>query len=125
LKRLFDEQPDLSLNHHLQERLVKACTYYNATLDTLLQQSTTVLLLETDNKAVKKSLTESLDRWRQEWQLKKACLSTIDTGFQRESYLRARATASLDKGMAARKQALADRRPPGQRRSCTPMCICD
>lgn len=108
LKRLFDEQPDLSLNHHLQERLVKACTYYNATLDKLLQQSTTVLLLETDNKAVKKSLTESLDRWRQEWQLKKACLSTIDTGFQRESYLRARATASLDKGMAARKQALAD-----------------
>lgn len=108
LKRLFDEQPDLSLNTHLQERLVKACAYYASTLDKLKEQSKVAFLFETDNKAIKKSFSEGMERWLQEWQLKKACLATIDTGFQRESYLRARATAALDKGVAAKKQAMAE-----------------
>lgn len=106
LKRLFDAEPNLSANTLLQERLVKACTYYTTTLDNLKGQADDALLFETDNKAVKRSLSDGMEKWLQEWQLKKACLGTVNTGFQRESYLRTRATASLEKGAAAKKQAL-------------------
>jgi hypothetical protein len=52
--------------------------------------------VETDNKAIRKSVTEALERVRHEIQLKLACLEAVKAGFLVKTYLEAKALAALE-----------------------------
>ncbi len=84
-------------NEILQERLKKASDYYlnqiNAIIETPFEKSG----FETDNKAIRKKITDALLRFEQEIDIKKACLLSLKNGFDLKDYLDARAKAAIEK----------------------------
>ncbi len=52
--------------------------------------------VETDNKTVRKSVTEALERTRKEGVTKLACLNAVRSGFEIGKYLDARAKSAID-----------------------------
>jgi hypothetical protein len=91
---LLASNPDIATNELLQERIGKACRYF---LDKLSVISGNILAVtvQTDNKAVKKPVTESLNRIKQELTVKQQCLEAMMQGFGIREYLEAKARAVL------------------------------
>ena len=52
--------------------------------------------METDNKTVRKSVSEALERIRKEGVIKLACLNTVRSGFTISKYLDAKAKSAID-----------------------------
>jgi len=97
LNRLLYQNPDTEKNSQLQERLIKACTYYSEKTGLIFKNFFEQFILETDNKAVNKSLKEALNKLEDEVSQKMACLEIVKSGFNVSSYLQARAKASIEK----------------------------
>jgi hypothetical protein len=93
--RHITENPDVENNSMLQERIMKACLYFApkvaAMLETLPEGR-----IETDNKAVLKSLQEALKRFRTDLFVKKSCLGACEKGFRQGIYLETRAKAAIE-----------------------------
>ena len=103
---LISEKFDSQLNYHLaqnadtdtntalQERIGKACHYF---YDKLLsvKEILAEILVETDNKVVRKSISETLERIRQDADIKLACLEQMKKGFSISEYLETKAKAAL------------------------------
>ncbi|MEI6124580.1 MAG: HRDC domain-containing protein [Bacteroidota bacterium] len=87
---LPEENPDL------QERIIKAATYFSEHLTKVLQQLTENLHLETDNKEVRKLLSELLARLQKELFVKSSCATQCMQGFQTITYIRNRGNADVD-----------------------------
>lgn len=96
LDALLLHNPDAQNNPHLNERLSKACNYYHEKMVALFDGFFQHLIIETDNKALKKSLKDAVERLSNEVTVKKACLEATKTGFSVTAYLDARAKASIE-----------------------------
>ncbi|HNW69922.1 MAG TPA: helix-turn-helix domain-containing protein [Bacteroidales bacterium] len=83
-------------NTGLQDRIKKAADYFIEKIKMNLSGVLENIYFETDNKAVKKLLSESLEKFQKEVFIKKACLAGSANGFETISYLRKRSDAEVD-----------------------------
>jgi len=104
IDRLLITNPDAESNETLQERIQKACGYFNEKL-LAVSGIITAIVIETDNAEAKKSVNATLDRIRQEIYVKLACLERIISGFRISDYLETRAKASLESMVQKSKPA--------------------
>jgi len=95
--RLINEYNTVEDNEALQDRIKKACTYFAGKTDTIICKVIQNNELETDNKAVRKSVNEVLDRLKEESTIKLSCLKVCSDGFLVKQYLDVRAKAAITK----------------------------
>jgi tRNA uridine 5-carbamoylmethylation protein Kti12 len=96
LKTLFPGESDAEANLPLQERVKKAAVYFSDKLEAGLKEILAGFKVETDNKTVRKSVTEALERARMEGFTKLACLNAVRSGFETGRYLDARAKSAIE-----------------------------
>lgn len=86
----------------LQERIRKAGEYFSSKLGKAMDGILNGFSPETDNKAVKKSINDALERLTASTSTKKACLEAVKKGFLVRDYLDARAKAFIDSSLKTR-----------------------
>ena len=96
LKILLKGDLDPESNLPLQERVQKAAVYFSEKLESDMKDILAGLTVETDNRTVRKSVTEALERTKKEGVTKLACLSAVRTGFETRKYLDARAKSAIE-----------------------------
>ncbi|MCE5346729.1 MAG: helix-turn-helix domain-containing protein [Bacteroidales bacterium] len=96
LNGLLNKEIDAESNDLLQERVIKASEFFSAKLEDVLKEILGGLSVETDNKAIRKSVSEALGRIRKEGATKLACLNAVKSGFTVSKYLEAKAKASIE-----------------------------
>jgi hypothetical protein len=96
LRNLILLNPDAETNDKLQERIQKAGEFFSDKLENAMQAVMAGIVVETDNKDVRKAITDALTRLRQETQIKQVCLHTIRSGFKVQAYLEAKAKAAIE-----------------------------
>ena len=79
----------------IQERLASAAGYYRQKFSELLLPVAEELVIETDNKEIRKQLNRSLERLREETAVKLAAITSCGDTFSPERFLRAISTAQL------------------------------
>ncbi len=93
---LLNAESDAESNILLQERVKKAAEFFSAKFQLLMKEILSGFSVETDNKTIRKSATESLKRIRKEGIAKLACLNIVKSGFTISEYLEAKAKSVLD-----------------------------
>lgn len=92
---LTANNPDVETNQPLQERVAKAANWFadkmGNTVAAVLNRSAVI----SDNKAVKKTVGDALNRLREEANTKLACFESCRPGFDAKAYLAARAKAAI------------------------------
>jgi hypothetical protein len=96
LKGLLIGDIDVESNNLLQERVKKAGEFFSGKLEAVLKEILAGYSVETDNKTVRKSISEALERLRKEGLIKLSCLNSVRTGFTISKYLDARAKSVVD-----------------------------
>jgi hypothetical protein len=86
-------EPDIEANIQLQERIIKAGAWFKERTVQQLQSPLDQAGYETDNKAVRKQVEDSLEKIRELVFVKVACLEAIEKGFHVKEYLDVRAKA--------------------------------
>ncbi len=81
LNGLLNGEIDAESNILLQERVKKACEFFSVKLEAALKEILTGFSVETDNKTVRKSVSEALERIRKEGVIKLACLNSCQIWF--------------------------------------------
>jgi hypothetical protein len=108
LNRLSAGGSDAESNAILQERVKKAAEYFTPKLESALDGIHNGFKVETDNKAVRKSFADAMERLRKESSMKISCLNAVKTGFRPGEYLNARAKTAIEvpevKPRASRKE---------------------
>jgi hypothetical protein len=99
-------------NEALQERFRKACRYFLDRLTNLVSEMKNDLKYETDNRDIRKTLSESMEKIMLEARTKENCLLTGLDGFSTKVYLAARAKGSLDKGWVSKTSGKASSNTP-------------
>jgi len=94
--RYISENPDVENNPLLQERIMKACSYFAPRLAAILQ-TLPENEIETDNNTIHKSLQKALQELRTDVFVKKACLLACEKGFYPGIYLETRAKAAIER----------------------------
>ncbi|MBK5202744.1 MAG: AAA family ATPase [Prolixibacteraceae bacterium] len=98
LQRLMYEEPDITKNELLNQRIEKASEYYIKQFE-IVESFIAVLCFDVDNKVLRKSLRNATKNLAFDYKVKKACLKSVSKGMDVEKYLKARAVASLDKNV--------------------------
>ncbi len=80
----------------LQERVRKAGEFFSVRLEAAMKEILDGYAVETDNKTVRKSVSEALERARREGVVKLACLNAVRSGFETGKYLDAKAKSAID-----------------------------
>jgi hypothetical protein len=80
----------------LQERVQKAGEFFAGKLEIALSDILKGFPVETDNKTVRKSVSEALGRIRKEGYIKLACLNSVMSGFDISKYLDAKSKATVE-----------------------------
>lgn len=83
-------------NPELQERTGQAVQYFVSNLKTHLSAFLEKLNFDTDNKAIRKLLAESLEKLQKEVFIKLSCLENCRNGFETISYIKMRSNAEVD-----------------------------
>ncbi len=96
LKELLNVEIDAESNIRLQERIMKAGEYFSFKLETVLKEILAGYHVETDNKTVRKSVSEALTRVRKEATSRLACVNAVRSGFTVGKYLDERAKSAID-----------------------------
>jgi hypothetical protein len=99
-------------NEGLQERIRQASAYFCTTIKTHLSTFLEKLNPDTDNKALRKLLNETREKFEKEIFIKLSCLENCKDGFETISYIRTRANAELDFRPSARQKAHPGTRQP-------------
>jgi len=108
LEKLTSQSLRAEENAHLQDRLKKAAGYFSLKLKEHIESPLESAGFETDNKEVRKRITEIRGKLETEIDIKRACLESVSQGFSIKNYLEARAKASIEKpAVKARKEAAA------------------
>ena len=87
--------PDYETNEIIKDRVRKGVAYFTEKIDNIINKRIGNSAPLTDNKELKKSLNKEYDTLIDQLTLKNACLLSATDGFNIESYLKARAVASL------------------------------
>ena len=91
-----DQTGDLESNEALQERVRKGTGYFSEKIRDLLLNPLENLTIETDNKAVRKSLEKAMNHVTGQVKLQLACLEACSAGFSVKIYLKVRAETGID-----------------------------
>ena len=83
-------------NNLLQERVKKAGEFFSAKLETALKVIPDGYSVQTDNKTIRRSVSEAIERIRKEGGTKLVCLNAVKSGFEISKYLDARAKSAVD-----------------------------
>lgn len=97
LNQLLRQGIDIEKNEALQERIGKACAYYIDKIDTVFAYILDKKSIETDNKAVRKTIVTATDKLHTEILIKLACLDVCKNGFNVKDYVNTKAKASIEK----------------------------
>ncbi len=97
VERLNDKTTPVEENSLLQERIRKACVYFHTKIEKEIQPALDNIKYETDNKAVRKSITRGSDQLQQEMAIITECLDICRDGFSVTKFLKVRSVASLEK----------------------------
>jgi len=87
----------------LQERVRKASAWFFQKTHEIFYMRLQKLWVESDNKALKKTLDQAIDKLLNEVMIKSACLEVTKNGFETASYLSARAKASIEDAPSRKK----------------------
>jgi len=83
-------------NIELQERVKKACIYFAGKIEIIFSLSLPKLNIDSDNKAVRSSLQETLDNLSKDVYVKLAAIKEGTKGFDTISYLKTKVNAEID-----------------------------
>lgn len=83
-------------NNELQERVKKASAYFYKKVKEQLQHFMKDFLVESDNKAVRKTMQEATENFQKELFIKSCCLEKTMEGFYTLTYLKAKGGALLE-----------------------------
>lgn len=95
LAQLIRLSPKLQDNQQLQERIRKAVAYFGKKTRIILLERLESLSFSTDNKTVRKTITERVNDLREKTAIKLACLEACLDGFSTKKYLNAKVKASI------------------------------
>jgi GTPase SAR1 family protein len=93
---LLNEEIDAETNILLQERVKKASEYFSVKLEAAMKDILDGYSVETDNKTVRKSVSEAIERLRKEGVTKLACLKAVRSGFEISKYLNTKSKLAVD-----------------------------
>ena len=96
LKGLLNGDIDMESNILLQERVKKAADFFSVKLEAAMKEIQNGFSVETDNRTIRKSVSEALERARKEGVIKLACLNAVRSGFENSKYLDARAKSAIE-----------------------------
>ncbi len=96
LNGLLKGEIEAESNTNLQDRVKKASEFFSLKLEAAVKEILTGISVQTDNKTIRKSLSEALERVRKESVTKLACLNAVRSGFTIIKYLDARAKSAID-----------------------------
>jgi tRNA uridine 5-carbamoylmethylation protein Kti12 len=96
VNRLSEAQTDAESNDVLQDRIKKAAAFFSDKIETLMGGILKGFSINTDNKAVKKSVNDSYERFRKETGIKMACLAATRNGFRVSEYLDAKSKSFIE-----------------------------
>lgn len=88
---------DVEHNMPLQERIVKGGAYFLEKVNSILVEELDSLAVDIDNKAVKKSVVDSINRIENEVKQKIACFEAVKKGFKVADFLHTRAISAIEK----------------------------
>ena len=104
LNRLMDDSSLPEENTGLQERVKKACKYFIEKLEVEIEAAIGKVSVDTDNKAVGKSIGEALNNLKKETFIKLCSLRQCGEGFNTIAYLKAKANAEIDYNNSSRSE---------------------
>jgi len=96
VRQLVAAGPNPEENEQLQERIRKAAVFFSTKLEMVLEQPLSEATFESDNKAVRKSFNEAVDKLTREIRIKRVCLNLCREGFHTKSYLETRSKAAIE-----------------------------
>ena len=96
----------------IQERFIKAITYFLNTTKNSIQKPLDTITFSTDNKAVKKDFSKQFDSLQEKLEEKLFALQKMTKGFKVQEYLQVRANAVLQKTEPIKKKKIASKRDP-------------
>jgi hypothetical protein len=96
----------------IQERFIKAITYFLNTTKNSIQKPIDTITFSTDNKAVKKDFSKQFDSLQEKLEEKLFALQKMVKGFKVQEYLQVRANAVLQKTEPIKKKKVASKRDP-------------
>lgn len=105
INRLSDGQVDAESNNALQERVKKAAEYFSKRLEDSMELILDGFKIESDNKAVKKSFADALEKLKKESGTKLSCLETVKSGFRVSEYLSSKAKQAIEIPAARTRKA--------------------
>jgi hypothetical protein len=105
LVSLLVSSDDAETNPLLQERVSKASSFFTGKIADSIQQKLDNIQWQSDNKEIRKSVTEAMDRLKNEVGLKYACLQSCINGFIVRTYLEARAKSAIEPPVVKSKPA--------------------
>ncbi len=107
INQLLQDEPDISANKNLLERITKAARYFTKKVNAILVDDFAKVDLDVDNKAVRKQLKNVSAKLSDEIGLKLASFEICETGFEVKKLLDAKARAVIDSGRSGSKKAKA------------------
>jgi len=96
----------------IQERFIKAISYFLNTTKNNIQKPLDKITFSTDNKAVKKDFSKQFDSLQEKLEEKLFALQKMTKGFKVQEYLQVRASAVLQKTAPIKKKKVASKRDP-------------
>ena len=96
----------------IQERFIKAITYFLNTTKNNIQKPLDTITFSTDNKAVKKDFSKQFDSLQEKLEEKLFALQKMTKGFKVQEYLQVRANSVLQKTAPLKKKKVASKRDP-------------
>jgi len=97
LAQMMAQFPNAEENQQLQERIKNGCVYFEDKLKLYVEDVLQDSAFQTDNKAIRKTISDHLDKIGKEFVIKKACLEKVKNGFDIKSYLETKSKASIEK----------------------------
>jgi len=105
LKQMLAQNPDAEENDQLQERVKNGCSYFIDKLKINIEDVLENSAFQTDNKAIRKTITDAIDKIEKELNTKKACLETCQNGFSIKTYLETKSKAAIEKPETGKSKA--------------------
>lgn len=97
VQQLLTSQYLVEENKPLQERLIKASSYFSEKVETIITNTLNEIAVDSDNKTIRKQITDQIDRLKEESSIKMMCFKSCLNGFNTKNYLDTRAKAAIEK----------------------------
>jgi len=97
IQQLVNTQNSIEENEALQDRVRKASVYFSEKTESILISVLQNISIETDNKTIRKQITDQMDRIKEDSSIKLICLNACNKGFNVKEYLDTRAKAAIEK----------------------------